>query len=316
MTTTHHHIYRELIIRPRVPWITPLQADTIMGHVFWRIKQTMGGVELEKFLTKMKGRPVCTISDAMPEGLLYRPVLLGTMPTQSADFDAAKRFAGTQYIPDYALGDRTCLVNHPKAASRGSRFDDKWVWKNQINRQTGKVDDTGGLYIIPTTMTKNRADHSNSQTEEDYGCLRILMDVFDIDTYREYDIERKVADVLRDGFGKKKSTGYGIFDIKRDWQGWHAPVQKGGHFVALSGFVPRRSDPTDGMYSLFVKYGKLGEERAVEGNHHKKPLIMLKPGATFVKPADYAGYVGRMVENVAIGYTDAVQYGYGLTVEF
>lgn len=130
----------------------------------------------------------------------------------------------------------------------------------------------------------------------------------------EDDLHRLFEVFAAGGFGKKKSSGKGNFQIEgfAPFDGFDS-VNGGRGFISLSHFVPAQNDPTDGAYKTMVKYGKLGEEKTFCGNPFKKPLIMLKPGAVF-KTEDIKPYYGRLLEKIAFTDPDVVQYGFGFAV--
>lgn len=56
-------------------FITPLQADTLFGHICWALLYMEGESELKKFLEIYTTSPPFLTSDAFPEGYLPRPIL-------------------------------------------------------------------------------------------------------------------------------------------------------------------------------------------------------------------------------------------------
>jgi len=67
----------QVIITPKTPFVTTLQADTIFGHLCWALKYTEGEEVLENdFLPKYQGDvPPLLISNGFPEGFLSKPIL-------------------------------------------------------------------------------------------------------------------------------------------------------------------------------------------------------------------------------------------------
>ena len=104
------------------------------------------------------------------------------------------------------------------------------------------------------------------------------------------------------GIGARKSVGKGSFDLlslEEDHE--LAAFSAGNAFMALSNFIPVSSDPADGFYKTFVKYGKLDRELSVAEQPFKKPLMFLEAGAVFrcddqgVRP-----YYGRCLHGIAV----------------
>jgi CRISPR-associated protein Csm4 len=83
--------------------------------------------------------------------------------------------------------------------------------------------------------------------------------------------------------------------------------------MSLSHFVPAAKDPLKGYWEILVKYPKLGEDFAITGNPHKKPLIMLRAGSSFFD-SPCREYYGRLVKGLSPQYPQVVQYGYAFPV--
>jgi len=65
------------------------------------------------------------------------------------------------------------------------------------------------------------------------------------------------------GFGRKASTGLGAFEVDGDPEPctWLDIKDSHNGFVSLSHFVPRQSDPTDGLWRLHLKHPKFASDR-------------------------------------------------------
>jgi hypothetical protein len=63
--------------------------------------------------------------------------------------------------------------------------------------------------------------------------------------------------------------------------------------VVLSTFQPAATDPTDGAWEAFTKYGKLGPDFGLE-NVFKRPMILFRPGACF-RSLPARGWMGRAI---------------------
>ena len=68
-------IYK-LTIRPLTSFLTPLQSDTIFGHLLWALRYTEGEDALVAFLNRYRDdEPPLLVSAGFPEGTLPVPVL-------------------------------------------------------------------------------------------------------------------------------------------------------------------------------------------------------------------------------------------------
>ena len=87
------------------------------------------------------------------------------------------------------------------------------------------------------------------------------------------------------GFGANAAIGFGSFDL--DGEPASCPelddVFNADGFISLSTFQPAPSDPVDGFWRMFVKYGKLAPEfqRLHPQAAFKMPQVMLESGACF-----------------------------------
>jgi len=129
--------------------------------------------------------------------------------------------------------------------------------------------------------------------------------------------EDMVREFLEDlqvtGYGKRKTVGYGeVGDFTFGPYDGFPSVVNSNAFVSLSCFVPAMSDPQEGYWTVKVKYGKLGEERATGSHPFKRPLVQLEAGACFLDPAVREWY-GRLITGLSVD-SGVVQYGYAFPV--
>jgi CRISPR type III-A-associated RAMP protein Csm4 len=126
------------------------------------------------------------------------------------------------------------------------------------------------------------------------------------------------------GFGSDTSIGKGQFEIASDFepQPQLDSVPDANGVVVLSTFQPAASDPTDGYWETFTKYGKLGPDFGLE-NVFKRPLVMLRPGACFRdSPRAFVGRAVSMAELLAPDVSaklrargvDVCQLAFGLAI--
>ena len=289
-------------------FITPWQSDTIFGHLCWAAERhgdfdNFTGASGLINLYRM-GKPPLIVSDAFPAGFLPAPTYLKVFfDLKSGDkldiekYSFLKMVKNTEYI----------TIEQFRSFQRGEIFDpgeqagqfvSSVTLHNQINRLTGTTGDEGSLFELEERFAKNHRLDIYVKIEEEF----------------EDDVKRLFELFAAGGFGKKKSTGKGAFKIEH-FERFEKldTVKTANGFVSLSHFVPSQSDPVDGVYKTIIKYGKLGEEKALCGNPFKKPLIMFKPGAVF-KTEVMKPFFGRLVEKIAYADDSVVQYGYAFPV--
>lgn len=288
-------------------FITPWHADTIFGHLCWAAERhgafdnftgASGLIDLYR-----GGTPPLILSDAFPAGFLPAPANLkeffGRRSGDKLDVDSysfLKRVKSTEYITmeqfrSYQCGELFDLVEQE------GQVVSSVTLHNQINRLTGTTGDKGSLFELDERFVKGDRLNIYARIEEDF----------------EDDVKRLFEFFAAGGFGKKKSTGKGSFQLE-EFEKFDEldVVDTPNGFVTLSHFVSSTHDPVDGAYKTVVKYGKLGEEKALCGNPFKKPLLMFKPGAVFRTEA-FKQFAGRLIENIAYADDSVVQYGYALT---
>lgn len=286
-------------------FITPWHADTIFGHLCWVAERHNGfdnfNGAAEFIELYRKESPPLIISDAFPSGLLPAPVNLRDIFSFKDDsaltveqYSFLKRVKNAEYI----------TVEQFHNYQRGKPFDfgekempyeTSVTLHNQINRLSNTMGDQGSLFQLDEKYVKQ-------------GKLNIyvrIKDGFKNDVVRLFEL------FATGGFGKKKSTGKGTFKISR-FEEFNLldSVDNPNGFVCLSHFVPAHHDPVDGIYKTIVKYGKLGDEKSLQGNPFKKPLLMLKPGSIFKTETKPKDFYGCLINGIAPAKPEVVQYAY------
>lgn len=279
------------------------QSDTIFGHLCWALKYTQGEEHLLAFLASCaEGSPPLLVSNGFPGDLLPRPVLPARQPVrreglakQREDFRVSKDAKGAAYLTpqEFTRALRgEVFVSGPQTETARRRS----VLKSQISRLTGTTGQGGQLYEF------------EEYRQSDVSVYLKIEDGF---VEQARCLLQYVADT---GYGKRKSVGYGQIESfsLEPFAGFDSPPDADG-FVTLSNFMPSKKDPVIGAWQPFVKYGKLGEEYAAGDNPFKRPLLMLRAGATFYDSPCRA-YYGRLVHGVSAARPHAVQYAFALPV--
>lgn len=274
--------------------LTPFQADTLFGHICWVIAYKEGEKVLQEFLQPFKdGKPPFVFSDGFPSDYLPKPL--------SAEFIASENDRKDIRKTDYLSPDdfNKAIAGKPiKPLAVSDKAISKTVsTHNTINRLTNTTGEEGGVYSLPETVIPEVSVY-----------LKVTSDEW----------KDKVFNWLKDlsntGYGRKKSIGKGQFTVERIEEYNFPAVNKANGFVTLSNFSPAETDPVEGLYKTFVKYGKLGEEFTFCGNPFKKPLLMIKTGSAFKTNSQPEDYYGRVAEEIAPAKNEVVQYAYGFAV--
>lgn len=300
-------------IKPRSPVITPFMSDTFFGHFCWALAFKHGERYLTEFLDMFgqgNSAPVL-FSSAFPQGFLPRPsmpalsrkktqeliassIFNGRDDIQQKDlFEAVnfvKEFNKRRFVPlkhwtkvkeDYSEISLMSLFFSEKDCGHPTDTITEITVSNTINRSTGTVDSSGGLF--------NREKH---WYPEDMA-LDLYIDINVID-YEE-DVIWFLDDFLPNyGFGADKNIGMGALLIERDehFSAQSLEVQDANAVMALSLSSFPGIEKYQAFYRLKCKFGRLGGDFAVSsptgGNPKpfKKPILMYEPGAVFMTSDD------------------------------
>jgi CRISPR-associated protein Csm4 len=251
-------------------------ADTVFGHLCWSLSRLQGETALAEFLEWYEqGLPPILLSDGFPSDFLQRPLLPLVGPT--TQMSKAERIEHHRIGKQAAQTDWLTLDEFNRAR-RGEMFSPS------LSEQT--VESVMGLNVTPKNQIDRLTDTAGGEAGELYDMQEFVIPRVTIywrieDGY--LDLVRAFLDDLKEtGYGKRKSIGYGQIEkvtLEESHDFTDTPDANG--FVSLSRFVPSPRDPSDGYWSIAVKYGKLGEEFAVSGNPFKRPLVQLTCGSCF-----------------------------------
>jgi CRISPR-associated protein Csm4 len=287
---------------------TPWQADTIIGHLAWLVAYQEGSSGVKDLLSHfLEGNPPFVFSDGFPAGLLPRPIGLWRpqAPKDLASYADEKIKRKSEFVS----------LAQFEALRRGKEIEiepiaSPWIeletLHSTISRQTGTTSGEAGNLFSTESWTIKQDLRANN-----YPSLSIFVYCFDEWVER---IERWFRDLSLVGYGRDKSVGSGQFEFAgvQPWDGF-GEFDGANGFVSLSSYAPGINDPTEGKWLLNVKYGKLGEN-AGSGNPFKRPLLQVKPGATFFTGEKPKSFYGGVVKGLAPSFADSIQICYCLAV--
>jgi CRISPR-associated protein Csm4 len=320
-----------LTIRPLTSFRTPLQSDTIFGHLMWALRYLEGEEKLTAFLQRYEDdEPPLLVSAGFPGGTLPVPVLPSVPGDAPSLSDRVVKHMLRRALEDdrYLPLDQWRLLAPALSAEKLDHLREEA--RSQLRRLRAEAAWQG--------VTRTAVDRITGSARE--GRLFVSEETF-YAPQRTFDVWHKVLDdgddlvdrlshwwdwIRRSGFGRGKSSGHGAFRILGEGlteAGDDLPqVENPNGFVTLSAWVPKTGDPTHVTYRTRIKRGKLGEALALP-SPWKKPLLMLEPGA--VAQLDHGeapreGY-GRLAEDVhwlgdsvpdaqRDAIENVVQYGY------
>lgn len=303
----------EVLIHLESPFITPWQADTIFGHLAWAYKELNGEGPFEDWLHLFKkGRPPFILSDAWIKGLYPKPMIpppertVRTYEEQLQQARKGKIFKKIGYFTEHMFlkvinGDYETVFHEENENLLLVGYRRNVSLHNTIDREMGRSMQENGIYEIESMYPQESQYFSIFVRVENENTIKELLHLFEI--------------VSIEGFGKKKSSGFGHFSILgiKQRSDLDMAQSNGDAVLWLSHGVPKKLDPINGWYKIDTKYGKLGNQYAARNNPFKKPFTRIQPGAVFrvEKPLPY---YGRMVENIHPHFPEIIQYGYAFAI--
>ncbi len=275
--------------------ITPFHADTIYGHLCWALAHRDGEKALRAFLEPfIKGDPPFLLSDGFPGSLLPKPLstefIIGIPDVGKEwkkidllNFDDFNTIRAGKSCRRPAYGDQTKIISTPH---------------NTINRLTNTTLVEGGVFSLKEISVPEISIYLKAVSND----------------WKDQVIDL-LKEVSKSGYGRKKSIGKGQFSVEGVSEFSFPEVQGANGFITLSNFCPNESDPTEGLFKTFVKYGKLGEEFTFCGNPFKRPLLMIKTGSVFRTEGKPKEFYGRMVlDGISPIKQEVVHYAYAFAV--
>jgi len=280
------------------------QSDTLFGHICWQIALREGEQALKAFLQPfLDGKPPFVLSDGFPRECLPMPLPPpeAGAPKSLEEYQQHKKVRKQKYcLKDDFLILREGFGNQAKQLEAAPGWQQEVILHTAIDRNTGGAME-GQLY-------SSIAQYFPGPGTESFTDIYLLC---------QPEWEAQAVELLEmtaeTGYGKDKSTGSGHFELY-DYYPADELLQMDNPtgFMTLSSYVPKQEDPTAGRYKLRTKYGRLSEG-AGNGNPFKRPLLQIEPGAV-LQTESVRPYYGRMVENIAPGMPEAVQYGFTIAL--
>jgi len=283
-------------LTPSGPLGTPFQSDTIYGHLLCAAAEIDGDDATERLIQDFeKGSPPFKISSALPEGMFPMPVL-PEIPRRrfrqisDADFggdmfaalETYKQFKDIKHIPLQGFlalkGNLSCerLFRHYIQQRQDYADPPHFVAIRphaSIDRQSGVVLSEGGFYLSEETHFEHGAG------------FQLYVETNDLSI-----IEKYLKYLSQTGFGKKRSSGNGQFTLEKD-DTFDASIftDSGTQRMTLSVCAAENMSDFAGHYSLFTKFGKVGDGFG-HRNPFKKPFIAFREGSVFTDMPN-VGYV-------------------------
>lgn len=273
-------------ITPLSSFVTFPKGDTIFGHFAYH--SFMQGEKIfEKYLEE---EPKIIFSDILPDEYLYKP----TLPLDAFGVDESdiKEFKKKSWIACEKLQSGTL-----NQAIELSFMKKNLKVRNSLNRVSFTTDDSG--IFAPYSLE-----------EITFVYQPVIYVLFD-KTFTAKEIEDRLNEMGKNGFGKKGSIGKGHFkaEIDKEFQGFQE--LESDYYLTLSPtLLHNQKDIIDeAYYTPFHRFGKYHSTTTP----YKKPLLMADSGAV-VKLKKHQKYIGKAINN-GIKTKSFVQ-GYSIIVPF
>lgn len=239
---------------------------------------------LQLFLQQFdEGDPPFVLSDALPEGWFPRPLFIRLVPLAGLNFKTRT----PDWIPEEQFRS---LIREPGPIVPQPWWPEPLLSTRElhvaIDRSTGTTGEGGNLFEVQEWSVNKEHASGNLML---YVRTRDSLDL----------VAALIRSLAASGFGKKKTIGRGAFEVigEPETCEWMDESAGADGFVSLSHFVPRHSDPTDGLWSLLTKYPKYGASAPAPGAF-KGRLTMFRPGSVFRVKGRVEPFYGRVIKNL------------------
>ncbi len=289
----------QLKLLPKSSFITPLKASTIWGHLAWNIFLTHGEEKGNAFLQAFQSKnPPFVLSDGFPEDYLPKPF------TKSV-FVKKEKNETIKFI------EQSKVDKKQKFISLNGYGLDATLWgfpKKNIEMHTENILKIEGERA--TNQVKDGAIFSQAEIFPNLQHFSVYFQVFDLAFWETFAIEKTLQEIFETtGFGAKKSTGKGVFEVQWNNKFSFGITPKTQKSVILSDCILAEEEVEllqTARYRTITKYGKLGENFSHSKNPFKQPLVQLVAGSVLDTQKPFCGKTIQTAKEI-----NAVEYAFG-----
>lgn len=335
---------KKLTLKLKSGLLSELHSDTVMGHFCWRLKEKFGNNRLKEFISLYRvdnSLPPFTITNGLLEKdyrddktkkiirteLFFPKPLIRLKKSEATEKLKSKKERILDFLINKELKTFNLLTTEQFQLAVDGKLDELFekIVNDKLERPKFETDLKVSVEIDRNSMTAREGQlfsYHPKFLDEDSRVV-FLIKVINEDLYRNFNCEEILKDVFEIGFGKKKSSGYGHFEIIGDFEPFdkikEPESQNANAFITLGNYLPSKNDriSLECNYDFIVKYGRLGEEKSLSKNPFKKPIILFTPGSIF-KVNEIKDYYGKVTESGDVSEFDleAVQFGMPFTLNF
>ncbi len=223
--------------------------------------------------------PRFVVSDAFPGDALPAPASL-TLPLWEWGEEERKSVKKLRWLSHECFEAVQKGVKPTLKRAPGVSVENNVLMRNSVSRSTEAAATHDGLFEVPYRKLSDPDACLTLYARGDGGGLEMLV--------------QSLALLGQTGFGARASTGHGGFDVLSGPEPCPEldDLPDADGFLSFSTYQPAKSDPVEGYWRSFVKYGKMAPEFHHIDAVFKRPQVMLEAGACFrtgVSPRPFYG---------------------------
>jgi len=275
-------------LRITTPLATPFQSDTLFGEFCWHFKFLYGPERLEELLSK---GVFVALSDLLPEGWLPMP----KFPIRGG-FDSLESYKRFKELKKKKFVRVETFKRALEESSSFEEFCRELYSLAEQEKGESPLKQSSRVRVAINRITGTAYEGKLFQVEELFPKANLfnLYGLFDPELIKKEEVKATLELLGMGGFGAKKSSGAGKFEVVELKEGWELPERGDKWFVSLSTGLPEEEEVEKLYADFFTKFPKHGREVA-RPEIFKEPIVLSRPGSTFKakeKKAFYGSLVG------------------------
>ncbi|MEJ5350985.1 MAG: hypothetical protein WHS65_05275 [Melioribacteraceae bacterium] len=317
---------KKLTLKLKSGLLSELHSDTVMGHFCWRMLDKFGETKLKEFieLYNKKEAPVFTISNGLLEkgGELFFPRPLIYVKNAGAnEKEKSKKEKIIDLLKNKDMKSINQLTTNQFNLAINGKIKELYesILNDKIERPKYETDLRVSVEIDRRFFSSKKGQlfsYNPKFLDSRNTNVVLLIKVLNQEMFKHFHCGDILKDVFEIGFGKKKSSGYGQFEVVGEITEYNEIKEPDNPdaFICLGNYLPSASDniSSECYYDFIVKYGRLGEEKSLSENPFKKPLIMFIPGSIF-KTSTKKEFYGKVTQPGDISEYDLYSVHFGMT---
>lgn len=334
---------KKLTLKLKSGLLSELHSDTVMGHFCWRLRDRFGVDKVKEFISLYHRSdiiPPFTISNGLLEKdfwdrdkkqiirteLFFPKPLFHLNKPEETEKKKSKNELMIDFLVNKELKTFDLLTTEQFNLAINGNIDKLYydIINDKLERPKFETDLKVSVEIDRNSLIAREGQlfsYHPKFLDEDTRVV-FLIKVLNENSFKNFHCEEILKDIFDIGFGKKKSSGFGHFEIYKDFEEFklfQEPEEADANaFIILGNYLPSESDGISkgSYYDFIVKYGRLGEEKSLTENPFKKPLILFTPGSIF-KTEIKKEFYGKVTQEGYISEydLDAVHFGITFTLK-